>query len=155
LGGPFDWSLDTVAQRMEQPVDVGGVVRNTKRAPNDLGHPLARPDLAAEAVGLRAAGKQGGDLVPLRSGEPGRWTRRGMAPQRLHTVLPRPFEPLTGGALCDAERGGNRGLFPALLLEILGASQLTFAPIEPWLALVAVHAASAPYVYLPIQTSVV
>ena len=56
-----------------------------------------------------------------------------MASQRLDPLLPCPFEPLADSSSGDSQRGGDILLFPALLLQLPGASPPYFAPVEPGL----------------------
>jgi hypothetical protein len=63
-----------------------------------------------------------------------------MAPQRLDSLLPSPSEPLADGSGRHRERGGDILLFPALLLQLSGASPLAFVPVEP--ILVGAHGVS-------------
>ena len=54
-----------------------------------------------------------------------------MAAQSLLTPLAPPLEPLADGARCHAEGGGDVLLFPALLLQLPGASPpSSLAPVE-------------------------
>src|SRR5258706_2010634 len=76
-----------------------------------------------------------------------------MASQGRNAPLPSALEPLADGTRRHAERGSARRLFPALLFELPGASPPPFAPVESGGA--RTHAASVPYVYQSLQTSVV
>jgi hypothetical protein len=68
-------ALDALVQRMQQPVNVGRMVRDAEGAPDDLRHPLAGPHLATEAVRLCPALQQRGKLGQLRGGALGSGTR--------------------------------------------------------------------------------
>jgi len=109
---------------------MGRVVGDAERAADDLGDPLAGPDLATKPVGLGPALQQGGELGYLRGAERGRGTWGRVPPQPLLALLAPTFEPLADGAWCHPERGGDILLLPALLLQLPSASPPPFAPVE-------------------------
>lgn len=131
LGRPLDRALHAMTDRVQQPADVGWVVRDAKRAPDHVGHPPAGPDLATKAVGFRSLCEELRQLGDLLGGEPRLATWSGMAPQALDALLPGPFEPLADGARRHPERGGDVLLLPALFFQLPSASPPPFAPVEP------------------------
>src|SRR5260221_647909 len=129
------------------------MVGDANGAPNDLGHPPAGPHLAAEPVRLRPPLHQGRQLGELLGCEPGLAPGGGMAPQRLHPLLPAPLEPLADGARGHPECGSDVLLFPALLFQLPSASPPSLAPVE--LRALRLHGASIPSFYASTQRSVV
>lgn len=115
---------------MQAAADVRGVVADAKGAPDNFRHPLARPDLPAEAVGLRPALQQCGQVVPLLGAQARLTTGSGMTPQPVQSLLAAPFELLADCPRRHAEGSGVIPLFPALLLQLPGAPP-PFAPVEP------------------------
>jgi hypothetical protein len=113
---------------------MGGMVAHAKRAADHLRHPLARPDLAAEAVRLGPRFQQRRELRRelrhLLGAQPWLPTGRGMAAQPLHALLASALEPLAHGSRRHAEGRGDVLLFPALLFQLPGASPPSFAPVE-------------------------
>src|SRR5215472_3784737 len=79
LRRPCDRPLDTVVQPMQQPVDVGGMVRDAEGAPHHLGDALAGPHLPAKPIRLRSTVEQVGKLGELLGAEFGCRPRRGTA----------------------------------------------------------------------------
>jgi hypothetical protein len=130
LGRALDGPLDTVADRVQQPTNVGWVVRDTEGASDHLGHPPAGPDLATESVCFRSWHEQRRQLSKLLAGEPRLATWSGMAPQRLDTLVARSLKPLADRARRHSQRGGDVLLCPAVLFELPGASPPSFAPVE-------------------------
>lgn len=109
---------------------MGRMIGDAERAVDDLGDPLAGPDLTTKAVGLGPALQQGRELGQLCGAEFGSGTWDRMPPQPLHALLAPPFEPLADGAWRHPERGGDILLLPALLLQLPGAPPPSFAPVE-------------------------
>jgi predicted transposase YbfD/YdcC len=89
LGRALERPLDTVADRVQQPTNVGWVVHDTEGASDHLGHPPAGPDLATESVCFRSWHEQRRQLSKLLAGEPRLATWGGMAPQRLDALVAR------------------------------------------------------------------
>src|SRR5437588_5288786 len=110
------------------------MVGHVKGAADNLGDPPAGPELAAKPVGLCPALQQGGELGQLFRRESRLPARRRMAPQPLDALLDALLaptrEPLADGARRDPERGGDVLLFPAVLLQLPGASPPSFAPVQ-------------------------
>src|SRR5258708_6964075 len=104
------------------------------------------------AVRLRSMGEQGRHLGALLGAQLGLRSRRGMAPQRLDARLPCPLQPLADRACGHPECGGDLLLFPALLLQLPGASPPSLAPVE--LGGLRLHSASIAPFYASTQTSV-
>ncbi len=115
---------------MQPPADVRRVRGDAERAPDDRGDPLARPHLATQAVRLRPALQERGQLGHLLGGAPRLPTRRGMASPPRDALFACPLEPLTDRARRHAQRGGDVLLFPALLFALPGASPPSLAPVE-------------------------
>ena len=67
-------ALNTLSQRVQEPADMGRMVADAERAADDLGGPLAGPDLATKPVRLGPALQQGGELGQLRGAERGSGT---------------------------------------------------------------------------------
>jgi hypothetical protein len=141
-----------VANGVEQPADVGGMVGDAKGAPDHLRHPLAGPHLAAEAVRLWPPLQEGRQLGALLQREPRLAARCGMAAQRLHPLLPCPLEPLADRASGHPQRGGDVLLLPALFFQLPGASPSPLAPVELWG--LRFHGASIASFYISTQGSV-
>lgn len=76
------------------------MIGDAEGAVDDLGDALAGPHLPAEAVSLRPALQQGGELGHLCGRELGSGTWGRMPPQPLHTLLAPTFEPLADGSRC-------------------------------------------------------
>ena len=72
--------LGTPAERFEETAHRGGVVQDAKRHPYPLGHALARPHLAAEAIGFRATMQPLGQAGQLLGGQPAGCSRGGLLP---------------------------------------------------------------------------
>src|SRR5260370_31130598 len=91
LRRPLDGPLHTVAQRMQQTADMRGIIGHPTGAPDDLTHPLARPDLAPKAIRLGSTVEQGGQLSTLFGGELRRAARGGVGPPPF--LCPAPAGP--------------------------------------------------------------
>src|SRR5258708_7130196 len=122
-------------------------------APGARAPPPAGPPLAAEPVRLRPPLHQGGQLGEWLGGEPGLARGGGMAPQRLHPLLPAPLEPRADGTRGHPECGSDVLVLPALLLQLPSASPPSLAPVE--LRALRLHGASIPSFYASTQRSVV
>jgi ABC-type multidrug transport system fused ATPase/permease subunit len=78
-----------------------------------------------------------------------------MAPQSLDPLPACPLEPLADGASGHPERGGDILLFPALLVELPGASPPSLSPLAPVeLRCPRLHGASIASFYISTQGSV-
>jgi hypothetical protein len=130
-----------VPQGMQEPTDMGWMVGNAPRAPDDLGYALAGPDVPTEAVRFRTAFQERWQLSKLLNREARLPTKCGMASQALQALLASPLEPLTDGTGCDPEGCGDALLLPALLFQLPGASPPSFAPVE--LGCLCAHGVSA------------
>lgn len=106
------------------------VIADAKGAPDHLPYPLAVLDLSAEAVRLWSTFQERGQLRELLGGEARLPTRRRMAAQPVYPLLVPPLEPLADGARRHTEGSGDILLFPALLLQLPGASSPPLAPVE-------------------------
>ena len=94
---------------------MGGVGQDATRHPYHLGHALAGPHLAAEAIGLGALLQQGRQAGELRMSE-ACWGSRGWPmTQRVRPAVPSACHPLTDRPFADAQGGGDLALGPALL----------------------------------------
>ena len=129
LGRSLDRLLDTQAHGAQEAADMGRMIADAKGAPDDLGHALGRPDLAAIAVGFGSWCQQAGQVRQLLGGQLGRraWWR--MATQRLHAAFTGAPHPLADRAFGDAQRRGDVLLLPALLFQFPGPSSSAFEPI--------------------------
>jgi hypothetical protein len=112
----------------------------TPSAADHLGPPLAGTALPTKPISLWPQRQQNWQVGHLPGSELGRGTRHWMAPQGLHVVGLCPFAPLADRSRRDPQRGGGGALYPALQLELPGASPPSFAPVEP--RLLRSHAAS-------------
>ena len=105
-------------------------VAHPKGLPDHFRHPVRRPEVAAKAVGFRAAFQQSGNLGALFGVQPCHPSPSGMACQRLHaSTLSGAFEPLADRALAHPQRDGDGFLPPALRFEGPGAFPSLFAPV--------------------------
>ena len=88
LDGPPDRHLGRPAQFLEQPADVVLVVADAELLLDDRGDAGAGPDLAPEAVGLRAVPEELRDQALLIGSEPGDTARSGVGAKGLDAVPP-------------------------------------------------------------------
>src|SRR5260370_14888447 len=91
---PRDRALHAVPHGMQEPTDMGRVRGDAKRASDDLRHPLAGPHLPAEAICLRSAFHEGGQLRELLGAQARLPTGSGLPPQPLPPLPPPPLDPL-------------------------------------------------------------
>src|SRR5258708_5435504 len=154
---PDDQELATdCAQQQAQEAHASGGVVGLVPGPGSAGRGArspAGPPLAAEPVRLRPPLHQGGQLGEWLGGVPGLAPGGGMAPQRLHPLLPAPLEPRADGTRGHPECGSDVLVLPALLLQLPSASPPSLAPVE--LRALRLHGASIPSFYASTQRSVV
>ena len=124
------WALHTLTQGVQEPTHMRRMVFHAIGAANDLRHALAGPDLPAEPIRLGPCFQERGNLRQLLSRESWLPTRRWMAPEPLHAVLAPALEPLAHRPRRHPHCGSDVLLFPALLLQLPGASPPSFAPVE-------------------------
>jgi len=73
-------------------------------------------------------------LGTLRGGKLRRAARGRMRPPSFRDPFGTgPRQPLAHCSRCDSQGGGDRGLFPAQLFQLPGASPPSFAPVQPGL----------------------
>jgi hypothetical protein len=125
-----DGLLRAPADRSEQSADVRRVVPHAEDALEHGRDAPGRPGLTLEAERLGAQRQGGGEVrEPL-----GRrlWSRAAgdPPPQGRHSLLPPPLAPLADRALGHAERGCDRPLRPAPLLELSCSQPSTLPPIS-------------------------
>ncbi|HEX8983428.1 MAG TPA: hypothetical protein VF792_11690 [Ktedonobacterales bacterium] len=105
-------------------------VAHPKGLPDHLRHPVGRPDVAAKAVGFRAAFQESWNLSALFGAQPRHPTWPGMTRQRFHAApFSGAFEPLAHRAFTHPQRDGDVFLEPALRFEGPGAFPSLFAPV--------------------------
>src|SRR5262249_22855217 len=117
LDGASDRHLGRPAQLLEQTPDVTFVVADAELFLDDQGDAGARPDLSAEAVGLRPVPEELRDQALLLGGKS--WSRAGggVVPERLRTVLAGTGEPTADRLFSGPESRSDVALIPALLLQ--------------------------------------
>src|SRR5262245_9283917 len=115
---------------MQESTDMRWVIGDAKRASDDFREAFAGPHLPTEAVRLRPAVHESGQLGELLGAQARLPTRGGMATQSVHALLAPPLEPLTDGTGRHAQRCGDVLLFPDLYFQLPGALSPPLAPVE-------------------------
>jgi hypothetical protein len=108
--------LPTPARLAQQATNMVGMVVHAEWAPDHVGHPPRRPDVAAEAVRLGAGGQVRRDLRALLGGQARGPTGLRPRSERLRTALLSPFDPLADRGAADAQGGGDVLLPPPVLV---------------------------------------
>ena len=101
-------------QFLEQPADVVLVVADAELLLDDLGDAGTGPDLAAEAVRLRAVPEELRDQTLLSGRELGRASGTGAGAQGLRAAVADTSEPTADAHRRDAQRLGDVPPRPAL-----------------------------------------
>src|SRR5207244_10146399 len=127
--GTADGQLGRPAQFLEELGDMVLVVQDAEFLLDDQGDAGAGPDLASEAVSLRAVPEELRKEVLLLAGQAGWTARRGPRSQRLRTAVGRAGEPAADGLLADTQSSSDGPLPPALLLQVQRPKPPPLAPV--------------------------
>jgi hypothetical protein len=115
LAGPLEGLLGTPANLSEEPIEVRRMVTHRQLAFDDDGHPLGRPEVAPEAVGLGTLGEQSRQLCALFGAQTRPAAGRGSVPQSLDAGLLGLPQTLADRSVGDSKGCGKLALLPALL----------------------------------------
>src|SRR5205823_4272474 len=137
LDGPGDGDLGRPADFLEDTGDVMLVVIDAKLLLDDLTDPIARPQVAAEAVCLGTVPEEVGDQIPLAREQFPRRAAAQAPAEGVRTAFCGGTQPLTDSRSANAQGGGDVGLRPAVLAQLPRTHPPPLPPVlrRGWFAL--------------------
>src|ERR1051325_4901249 len=129
LDGAGDGDLGRPANLLEDTGDVMLVVIDAKLLLDNLTHPSADPEIAAEAVGLRTVPEEVSNQLPLAGEQFSRRPDAQVTAEGVGTTFSTGAQPLTHSRSANAQSGGDLALGPALLVQLPGTHPPPLPPV--------------------------